>query len=1158
MKSVSSTVDLSRSDDDPLVVRWLDEVKARLEAGEPVDLEDYCRRDPTRAERLRRLLPAVGMMADLARVPGPGLSRSFGPVPAPNVDSGVLGDFRILREVGRGGMGVVYEAEQLSLGRRVALKILPFAAALDPRQLQRFQLEAQAAACLHHTHIVPVFAVGTERGVPFYAMQLIEGRNLAQLIAELRRLESLDRLNESESALGDLTTSTLAHRLLVGTPTRSECGTSPAVPMTETLTARIESNVSPRPAPTVPSLTPPQGQGGRTSGSSTRDPAYIRTVARFGQQAADALDHAHTRGILHRDIKPGNLLVDVGGGLWITDFGLAQVQGDHGLTRTGDILGTLRYMSPEQVLGKRVVIDGRTDLYSLGVTLYELLTLRPAFTGRDRVEILHRIGSDEPTPLRKLNPAVPRDLATVVHKAMAKEPDERYATAHDLVSDLGRFLESRPIAAVPPNLAVRAGKWMRRHREATLAMLLIVAAVAVAASASVWDQSRRSIQLGHKVERLLGAAKASLQSADIGMALRHLAEARGHLTQARYGKGPLTQELDSLAQAASARSSAEDRFRQFQELRRHAHGSMNHLGADSLLSALEQGRVALSLYRVTDADPWEPPKAFHDLPASRQVEAREGILELLFLTARMEIKSTYSRKDREQAHRHNLDALGRIEAIQGPSSATSAWMAWNWEALGDRDRARQEDRRAEGLGSQTALEEMMLAELMSTRGRPEDALAGYDRALRRRSNHLPSLFGEVRILVELKRYEAAEALLTGVIALAPESPFAYSIRGQTRLQMGKYDAALVDFQKLAELNPDDHMAYYNQGHLLNRQGDHEHAVAMFNKALKLSPNSFSTRLNRGVAYSELGRNEEAYADFTHVIDKLTQSEKEIPLDKDWERHLVQALMSRGLVAARLNRRDEALTNFNEVLQINPKQAMAYHRRAEFVWTPAGRFQEAVEDFSRAIEIEPDNERHWRCRANCFAHFGDNARADEDMTRVVELKPDLPSNYLDRADLRVKRGELQAAMADTERALGLPDDVISKVDLYNAACVSALAAAHVSKDESLPERESLSAKYADRAVELLRRAVAKGWAQPADLELMSKDSDLDSIRHHPGFEDLLRSIHSAGHPVLPSDEKPRRPSLPRTGGSDAGSIFESESDLVTPLQEPDDPLRSRFN
>src|SRR5262249_14102111 len=152
-------------------------------------------------------------------------------------------------------------------------------------------------------------------------------------------------------------------------------------------------------------------------------------IASLGLQAAEALDHAHTRGILHRDIKPANLMLDETGHLWVTDFGLAQVQGNNRLTLSGDILGTLRYMSPEQAVPHRVVIDGRADLCSLGVTLYELLTLRPAIDGKDRAEILRHIVQDEVTPLRRLNPAVPPDLDTIIHKAQAKEPSDRYATA---------------------------------------------------------------------------------------------------------------------------------------------------------------------------------------------------------------------------------------------------------------------------------------------------------------------------------------------------------------------------------------------------------------------------------------------------------------------------------------------------------------------------------------------------------------------------------------------------------------------------------------------------------------------------------------------------------------------------------------------------------
>src|SRR4029453_6520441 len=162
---------------------------------------------------------------------------------------------------------------------------------------------------------------------------------------------------------------------------------------------------------------------------------YFRSVARLGVQAAEAPDHAHQLGIVHRDVKPANLLVDAGGHLWVTDFGLAQMQKDAGLTMTGDLVGTLRYMSPEQALAQRVVIDHRTDLYSLGATLYELLTLQPTFDGKDRQELLRQIAFEEPRPPRRLNKAVPAELETIVLKALEKNPADRYATAQELADD---------------------------------------------------------------------------------------------------------------------------------------------------------------------------------------------------------------------------------------------------------------------------------------------------------------------------------------------------------------------------------------------------------------------------------------------------------------------------------------------------------------------------------------------------------------------------------------------------------------------------------------------------------------------------------------------------------------------------------------------------
>ena len=370
---------------DPELDRLIEELTRRIQAGGSVDMEAIAREHPGHAEAIGRLLPALELLADLGQSASAQAGRAEVAVPDPTAGLGELGDYRLVREIGRGGMGIVYEAEQISLRRRVALKVLPFAAALDARQIQRFQVEAQAAACLHHPHIVPVHGVGCDRGVHYYAMQLIEGQSLAAMIAELRRLDGLDPPDGPAPVLEGVSTSDLAARLLTGgAPDR------PAGPGSDAPTASLPAGASPHPAPTArASRTGPDRP--TTSSSSTRNRDFVRGAARLALQAAEALDHAHDRGIVHRDIKPANLLLDAEGQLWVTDFGLAQVRGDDRLTLSGDLLGTLRYMSPEQALGRRVVIDGRTDVYSLGVTLYELLTLRPAVDGRDRAEILRRI-----------------------------------------------------------------------------------------------------------------------------------------------------------------------------------------------------------------------------------------------------------------------------------------------------------------------------------------------------------------------------------------------------------------------------------------------------------------------------------------------------------------------------------------------------------------------------------------------------------------------------------------------------------------------------------------------------------------------------------------------------------------------------------------------
>jgi hypothetical protein len=189
-------------------------------------------------------------------------------------------------------------------------------------------------------------------------------------------------------------------------------------------------------------------------------------------------------GVLHRDIKPANLLVDWRGSLWVTDFGLAHCRSQSGLTLTGDLVGTLRYMSPEQAMAQRGVIDHRSDVYSLGVTLYELLTLQPAFDGQDRQELLRQIAFEEPRPPRRIHRTIPTELETIVLKAMAKEPAERYGTAQELADDLQRFLKDEPIRARRPTVQQRATKWARRHKGVAWMGVLLLAVLALGSAAS--------------------------------------------------------------------------------------------------------------------------------------------------------------------------------------------------------------------------------------------------------------------------------------------------------------------------------------------------------------------------------------------------------------------------------------------------------------------------------------------------------------------------------------------------------------------------------------------------------------------------------------------------------------------------------------------------
>ncbi len=320
-----------------------------------------------------------------------------------------LGDFTIHREIGRGGMGVVYEATQDSLKRKVAIKLLPMASLLDGQQIARFRNEAHAAGLLQHPHIVPVYHVGVENGIHYYAMQLIDGISMDQWIRE--------------QASGELASSKLGRG--------------------DTTASRIDSQ------------------------------ATWQIVVGWAIDVATALHCAHEAGVVHRDVKPSNLMLDVHGKIWITDFGLARCQSDASLTNSGDLVGTMRYMSPEQTRGESALVDGRTDVYSLATTLYEMLAHQPAFEGEDAPTILKRIDEQLVTPIRQLRPELPRDLETVIEKAMSRNRDGRYESPAQFAADLGRLLRGEPTHARPASLSDLVARWAAKHRRSVLAAVLV-------------------------------------------------------------------------------------------------------------------------------------------------------------------------------------------------------------------------------------------------------------------------------------------------------------------------------------------------------------------------------------------------------------------------------------------------------------------------------------------------------------------------------------------------------------------------------------------------------------------------------------------------------------------------------------------------------------
>jgi serine/threonine protein kinase len=501
-----------------------EEFASRLRLGEHPSIEEYASKHPELADLIRSVFPPIALVERVSRSDSSSKgSSSLNHASRSGRMPDTLGDYKVVREIGRGGMGIVYEAVQQSLQRHVALKVISSDVSGNEKHRNRFRREAEAAASLHHTNIVPIYGIGEDHGVQYYAMQLIDGVPLSDVIESIRNLCERPKPSNPESnrtrSLSSVAYSAHETRISfssaqaahwffsssrIDTPVRpipfqpNEIETSqkqptganeqPTAPKTRVADAATVECMEPdHPISTESDDLPANRNNTSTQAWLTRD--YFRNVAKTMANAANAIDYAHRQKILHRDIKPANLLLDREGTVWITDFGLARRMDLEGATQTGEVLGTLRYMAPEQISGEG---DSRVDIYSLGLTLFELLTLRPAIESPKRRLLDPSRNSNIPNP-RHIQPNVPRDLETITLKACAYASQDRYQTAGEMEADLHRFLEDRPILAKKTTAWESLVRWSRRNPAiASLAAVASSMLLCIAGLLFVWNRQQNA------------------------------------------------------------------------------------------------------------------------------------------------------------------------------------------------------------------------------------------------------------------------------------------------------------------------------------------------------------------------------------------------------------------------------------------------------------------------------------------------------------------------------------------------------------------------------------------------------------------------------------------------------------------------------------------
>jgi len=884
-----------------------------------------------------------------------------------------LGDYRLLREVGRGGMGVVYEAEQISMRRRVALKVLYPSVTQSATAVERFRREAQATGRLHHTNIVAVHGMGSEGGAWFYALEFVEGRPLSQVIADLKHLEGLP----------------------------------------EDDPARVASSSS----------------GDGFSSTTGRPEEYVR-IARAFHGVASALATAHEAGVIHRDLKPANLLLDATGTLKIVDFGLARVRDEgEGLTRTGDLVGTPAYMSPEQA--RSMEADARSDVYALGATLYEVLCLRPPFEGKDLGEIVRQVLAKDPPPLRRGRRRVPRDLETIVLRALEKEPGRRYQTAAAMAYDLLLFAEGGAIRARRIGPLGRAWRSARRHKVRTILMAggaaALLVAVVFARRAADEEVARRSAEYDLHVRRGMEAAwglerrdetaAAAIEllrraiplapgrhDADLALAfLEQDPDVRMAHVDAAEKKGMAPAAAGLLRAYIQRQRGREDEARALQTRWRGAQG------ADDMAALLHAGELASSAEYDAAFDAYEA--LFRQVPS-------ESVIALEAHRRRMGYALQSGR------YEFALKDLHALRATDHGSSSLAVYEAWCWRGLHQAEQAEARFREAlasaEGdvqglfelgerclrlrtydwLGRVARVGEAayresipflhIRAESRVAEGRIAEASELYERLVRERPDDTEMRSQYARVLVRQRRFEDASRHVREVETRAPKDAATWAHLSDV-YRTGLHDLARAEAAAREALKRDSALAgaWIQLSQALSESGRHEDARKAIGEGLRRAPRDVPTLHAAAVVESKAGEpgkakeyckaalaDDPTFAAAAYLLGRILYREKDLP---------------------------GAAAHLRRVVELTPEWVSAWQTLA-FVLRDMGKYRDAVEAFERVVALKRDDSDALCEIGNAYKRLGDLKRAEEAARRAIAVSPADP-------DLRIN---LAGVLSDAQR------------------------------------------------------------------------------------------------------------------------------------------------